>query len=63
MSVHSAPPNVGGVFFQKKLFRGGGGANLFGQKIYGKVVLDRRTSDQIMPTWVRSSVNDKFIFQ
>ena len=63
MSVHSAPPNVCmRGFFPKKAFHGGG-ANLFGQKIYGKVVLDRRTSDQIMPTWVRSSVNDKFIFQ
>ena len=39
------------------------GANFFGQKKYGAVVLNWRTNDQIMPRFGRSFINDKCIFR
>ena len=37
--------------------------NFFGQIIYGEVILNGRTTDQIMPMWGRSFINEKCIFQ
>ena len=39
------------------------GQNLFLQKTYEEVVLNWRTNDQIMPSFGRSFINDKCIFQ
>ena len=36
-----------GTFYQKKAFHEG--PNVFWEKIYGEVVLNRRANDQIMP--------------
>ena len=60
ISVHGAPPMYEGIF-AKKLFIGG--QTFWGKIFMGKVVLDGRTSDQIIPTWVMSFINDKYIFQ
>ena len=35
----------------------------FGEKIYGEVLLNRRTNDQIMSWFGKSFVHDKCIFQ
>ena len=37
--------------------------NVFGHRIYGEVILNWRTNDQIMPRWQRSFINEKCIFQ
>ena len=37
---------------------GKGGANFLEQKIYGVVILNERTFDQIMPKWVRSFMKE-----
>ena len=51
--------SVCGNSFPKNAFHGE--TNFFGQ-IYGEVILNGRTNDQIMPRW-RSFINDKCIFQ
>ena len=48
-------------FFPKNVFHEW--TNFFWQKIYGKVALNGRTNDQIMPTCRRGFINDKCIFQ
>ena len=56
------PTKVREGFLPKTAFHGWG-INLFGQKIYGEVVLNGRTNDQFMVRWGRSFINDKCIFQ
>ena len=40
-----------------------GDKNFLGQKNCGEILLNWRTNDQIMPTFGRSFINDKWIFQ
>ena len=49
------------IFFPKKLLVRE--QKLFCSKNYGKVVLNWRTSDQIMPRFGKGFINDKCIFQ
>ena len=39
------------------------GTNFFEQNHYWEVILNGKTIDQIMPSWGRSSINDKHTFQ
>ena len=58
ISAHGAPlKSMGGYFPKEKLMRKD--KNFFRQKQYGEVVLNRRTNDQIIQRFGRSSINDK----
>ena len=48
----------GGYLFNSSL-----AANFSWQIIYGEVIANERTNDQIMSRWGGSSLNDKYIFQ
>ena len=62
ISVLGAPLKVWEHLFQRKSFSWEE-KNFFGKKNYGKVVLNRRTNDQIMSRFGRSFINDNCIFQ
>ena len=50
------------TFFQKKSSLEGT-KTFLGKKKYGEIVLNWKTTDQIMPRFERSFINDKCIFQ
>ena len=57
-TIHRITMEGGGYLFNSPW-----GTKFFGQRIYGKVILNGRTNDQIMARWRRSFKNDKYIFQ
>ena len=59
--VHCASPKNMKDSFSKKGFHER--TIFFGKKIYGQVVLSRKTNDQIMLRFGRTFINDKYIFQ
>ena len=64
ISVLGAPLESMGRFFQKiYIYFHGRTKTFLGNKNYGKVFLNRRTNDQIMPRFGRSFISDKCIFQ
>ena len=60
MNIHDSQDNRGR---ERLSFYSILGTNFFGERIYGEVIPNRRTNDQIMPRWGRSFINDKCIFQ
>ena len=53
-SLHGALKKVWEEFFSKEAFYGG--KTFFGKNIYGEIILNGRTNDQIMLKWGRSFI-------